>query len=135
LLECDSVRDNDLTNLGIYLDDRDAGQPALIKFIPREQLIADRVERLAKAAEVARKREEARLERERLERDKAERGRLSHLEMFRTSEYKEWDEEGIPVRDASGEEITKSRGKKLRKDWERQKKLHEEWSKRESHGE
>src|SRR5579862_2204993 len=41
LLECDSVRDNDLTNLGIYLDDREAGQPALIKFVPKEQLIAD----------------------------------------------------------------------------------------------
>jgi len=132
LLECDSVRDNDLTNLGIYLDDREAGQPALIKFVPKEQLIADRKERLAKAAEVAQKKEEARLERERLEREKAEKGRLSHLEMFRTGEYKEWDEEGIPIRDASGEEITKSRGKKLRKDWERQKKLHEEWLKKES---
>jgi hypothetical protein len=34
--------------------------------------------------------------------------------MFRTSEYTAWDDEGMPTRDAAGEEITKSRAKKLR---------------------
>lgn len=47
--------------------------------------------------------------------------------MFRTSEFSEWDEEGLPVKDHEGKEVAKSRGKKLRKDWERQRKLHEAW--------
>ena len=47
--------------------------------------------------------------------------------MFRTNEYSAWDDEGVPTRDAAGEELTKSRAKKIRKDWERQKKLHEAW--------
>ena len=47
--------------------------------------------------------------------------------MFRTNEFSAWDDEGLPTRDAAGEEVTKSRAKKLRKDWERQKKAHEAW--------
>ena len=47
--------------------------------------------------------------------------------MFRTNEYNAWDDEGVPTRDAASEETTKSRAKKLKKDWERQKKLDEAW--------
>jgi cysteinyl-tRNA synthetase len=50
------------------------------------------------------------------------------LEMFRTSEFSAWDADGLPTADAEGKEVAKSRSKKLRKDWERQKKLHEAWS-------
>jgi cysteinyl-tRNA synthetase len=56
-----------------------------------------------------------------------EKAKLSPLQMFRTEEYGEWDESGIPTRDAKGEEVTKTRRKKLTKDWERQKKLHDGW--------
>jgi cysteinyl-tRNA synthetase len=56
-----------------------------------------------------------------------EKGKLSHLEMFRTSEFSAWDAEGLPTSDAEGKEVAKSRAKKLRKEWERQKKLHESW--------
>lgn len=56
---------------------------------------------------------------------KTEKSRLSLLGMIRTNENSAWDDEGLPTRDAAGDEITKSRAKKLKKDWERQKKLHE----------
>ena len=39
--------------------------------------------------------------------------------------YSKFDEEGIPTHDVNGEKITKSSYKKLRKDWEKQKKLYE----------
>ena len=52
--------------------------------------------------------------------------------MFRTAEFKEWDEDGIPTKDAEGVEITKSRRKKLVKDWSRQKAQHEGWLARNS---
>jgi cysteinyl-tRNA synthetase len=124
---CDKVRDHDLTNLGVYLDDRDSGKPALVKFIPMEELIAAREAKLAKEVEKEKKKEAARLERERIEKEKAEKGKLSHLDMFRTPKYTEWDADGMPLKDEKGEEVTKSQSKKLRKDWERQKKLHEAW--------
>lgn len=135
---CDHVRDYDLVDLGVALDDREslststtdtaAGtKPALVKFAPRATLLAQRAEKELKAREKEAKKEQLRLERLEAERKKLEAGKVSHLEMFRTEEFSEWDGEGIPVKLKSGEEVPKSRGKKLRKEWERQKKLHEAW--------
>lgn len=120
---CDRVRDTDLWTLGIYLEDREAPQPALIRRVT-PALSAARQER----EDRDRQREAAKLEREKEAQAKADKGRLSHHDMFRTDEYSEWDTDGIPVRDKEGKEITKTRGKKLRKEWERQKKLHETWA-------
>ncbi|PKY06310.1 cysteinyl-tRNA synthetase [Aspergillus campestris IBT 28561] len=118
---CDRVRDIDLFDLGVYLEDRD-NLPALVRPVTQELLQArrDKAQR-----EHQKQQQKAKQEQEALQR--LEKGKLSHLEMFRTNEYSAWDDEGLPVKDAAGEEVTKSRAKKLRKDWERQKKLHEAW--------
>ena len=118
---CDRLRDVDLFDLGVYLEDRE-NLPAIVRPVSRD-LIQAREEKAAQALQKQREREAK--EKEALK--KLEKGKLSHLEMFRTNEYSAWDEEGLPTRDAAGEEIAKSRSKKLRKDWERQKKLHEAW--------
>lgn len=118
---CDRVRDVDLFDLGIYLEDRD-NQPALVRPVTKE-LIQAREEKAARARQKQLEKEK----KEREAREKLEKGKLSHLEMFRTNEYNAWDTDGIPTHDAAGEEINKSRAKKLRKDWERQKKAHEAW--------
>ncbi|KAL1970895.1 hypothetical protein VTN77DRAFT_2729 [Rasamsonia byssochlamydoides] len=118
---CDRLRDVDLFDLGVYLEDRD-NLPALVRPVTKE-LIQAREEKAARARQ-------KQLEREQREKEalaKAEKGRISHLEMYRTAEFSAWDEDGIPTHDAAGQEITKSRAKKLRKDWERQKKAHEAW--------
>ncbi|KAJ5360232.1 hypothetical protein N7517_009423 [Penicillium concentricum] len=118
---CDRVRDIDLFDVGIALEDRE-NQPALVRPVTQEMLKAreeKETRALQKQAEKLKKEQEAL--------KKAEKGKLSHLEMFRTNEYSAWDEDGMPTRDTAGEEITKSRAKKLRKDWERQKKAHEAW--------
>ncbi|KAL8821922.1 MAG: hypothetical protein Q9191_007216 [Dirinaria sp. TL-2023a] len=120
---CDRVRDVDLWSTGIYLEDRD-GQPALIRPVTRE-LRAARAEK----EERERQKQAAKEEREKQAAAKADKGRLSHLDMFRTHEYSAWNEEGLPTRDRAGAEITKSREKKLRKEWAAQKKLHEAWTK------
>lgn len=118
---CDRLRDVDLFDLGVYLEDRD-NLPALVRPVTKE-LIQAREEKAARARQ-------KQIEKENREKEalkKAEKGRISHLEMFRTAEFSAWDEDGIPTHDAAGEEISKSRAKKLRKDWEKQKKLHEAW--------
>ncbi|RPA95864.1 cysteinyl-tRNA synthetase [Choiromyces venosus 120613-1] len=132
LLLSDRLRDHDLANLGVALDDRDfaKGAPALIKFVPAEELIAAREEKERRAAEKERKKEEARLRKEEEDRKKEETARVSHLEMFKNdAEFSEWDEQGIPTRSKDGTEVTKSRRKALVKAWERQRKLHEGWLK------
>ncbi|KAL4948158.1 tRNA synthetases class I (C) catalytic domain-containing protein [Aspergillus filifer] len=118
---CDRLRDVDLFDVGIYLEDRE-NLPAIVRPVSRD-LIQAREEKAALVLQKQRAQEAK--EKEALK--KLEKGKLSHLDMFRTNEYSAWDEEGLPTRDAAGEDIAKSRAKKLRKDWERQKKLHEQW--------
>ena len=48
-------------------------------------------------------------------------------ELFKTAEYSEWNENGIPTKDKEGKEITKSQLKKLNKMYEAQKKKFEKW--------
>ena len=121
---CDRLRDVDLWDHGIYLEDREGDLPALVRPVSRD-LLAARHER----EDRERQKEKAKADREREAASKAEKGSLSQSEMFRTEEYSAWDADGVPTRDASGEEITKSRSKKLKKDWDRQKKLHDAWRK------
>ena len=120
---CDRVRDVYLWNTGVYLEDRD-GEPALIRPLTRE-LRAARVEK----EDRERQKRTAKEQREKQAAAKADKGRLSHLDMFRTNEYSAWNEEGLPTKDQQGGEITKSREKKLKKDWAAQKKLHKAWIK------
>ncbi|KAH8910068.1 hypothetical protein BR93DRAFT_943882 [Coniochaeta sp. PMI_546] len=127
LLElCDQLRDTHLWNLGIYLEDRDPPLPALVRPVDRflRNTRAAREAAAAEKAEARRKREAEEAERKRALEEKA---RKSHLDMFRTEEFSEWDADGIPLKDAEGKEVAKSRRKKLVKEWERQKALHEKW--------
>lgn len=128
---CDQLRDTRLWDLDIYLEDRDPPLPALVRPIDKTIKQAREERERAAAAKVAQKakRDAEEAEKKRLQDEKA---KLSHLEMYKTEEYVEWDENGIPTKDAKGEEVTKSRKKKLQKDWERQKKLHEDWVKRQA---
>lgn len=88
-----------------------------------------RAEREQKEA-IAREKAEAKQKREREEAEKkaklAEQAKISPKDMFKTEEYSTWDDDGIPTKDKDGADVPKSKGKKLRKEWEKQKKLHEE---------
>ena len=52
---------------------------------------------------------------------------LRPQDMFRgmSDQYSAFDEDGVPTHDATGEKLSKSGIKKLRKDWEKQKRLYE----------
>ena len=118
---CDQLRNTQLWNLGIYIEDRE-NQPPLVRPVDKE-LIAAREERVTR--EEAKK--AAQIERERQERERLEQGKLDPKEMFKTDEYSSWDTDGFPTRDADGQPVGKSKEKKLRKLQERQSKLHEAW--------
>ena len=124
---CDQLRDVHLWNLGIYLEDRNNPQPALVRPLDKS-LVEARAERESASTAKAK----AKLERETREAEREnelrERAKVDPLVMFRTlDEYSEWDESGIPTVDAAGNVVTKSKRKKLVKEWEKQKKMHEEW--------
>ncbi|KID79364.1 uncharacterized protein G6M90_00g020440 [Metarhizium brunneum] len=123
----DRIRDVDLTNLGVSLDDRPDNQPSLIKFIPAAELIRVREEKAAREAEKAQKKEEARIAREKAEQEAKEKAKIPPEEMFKKDErYSAWDESGMPTKMKDGSDVPKSQLKSLKKMWEKQKKVHEE---------
>ncbi|KAH8177153.1 tRNA synthetases class I (C) catalytic domain-containing protein [Sarocladium implicatum] len=123
----DRIRDEDLTNLGVYLDDRPDNQPSLIKFVPAAELIAAREEKVAREAEKAKKKEEARLAREKADQEAREKAKMPPQEMFKQDErYSAWDEQGMPTKMKDGSDVPKSQLKTLKKAWDRQNKAHED---------
>ncbi|KAM7196934.1 tRNA synthetases class I (C) catalytic domain containing protein [Rhypophila sp. PSN 637] len=130
LLLSDRIRDYDLTDLGVQLDDQ-VDKPSLVKFVPAAKLIAAREEKAALAAEKARKKEEERKERERKEEEKWAKAKVPPQDLFKgDAKYQEWDSEGIPTKLADGSELPKSQAKKLKKEQDKHKKLHDEWLKK-----
>ncbi|TDL29078.1 cysteinyl-tRNA synthetase [Rickenella mellea] len=125
----DSVRDEQLIPLGVSLEDRNTtiGEPALIKFADPEDLLSAREEKKRQVAEREVHKLAIKLEREAAERERIEKAKVAPTTMFRTDEFIEWDDDGIPLRSQDGAEITKSKRKTLRKAWERQKLMHEAW--------
>ena len=59
--------------------------------------------------------------------ERLEQGRVAPTVMFKTAEYSAWDEKGIPTLDSEGNEVSKSKRKKLEKEYALQTKLHEEF--------
>merc|ERR1719160_1396634 len=54
--------------------------------------------------------------------EKEAKKKLNPKDMFRDGPYSKFDDDGVPTHDADGQELTKSAMKKLKKDWEKQKK-------------
>lgn len=52
---------------------------------------------------------------------------IAPQDMFKnqTDLYSQFDEDGVPTHDEKGEKLSKSLIKKLKKDWEKQKRLYE----------
>lgn len=123
LAACDYLRDTTLWDLGIYLEDREK-RHALVRPLSAS-LREERKNREAVATQKAAAKEAAKAKKEAEDRERLEKGKLSHLEMFKTKEFTAWDAEGLPTKDAEGNEVTKSRSKTLKKQWTNQKKLHE----------
>lgn len=129
---CDALRDVKLWDQGIYLEDSpEENQPAIVRPLGQEE-----VDARAQKEQRERDKAEAKAKKEADARARLEKGRLAPEAMFQTAEqrreFSAWDAEGLPVRDAEGKEVAKSKAKKLRKLWEAQKKLHEEWARSEA---
>lgn len=105
---------------------------ALVKIVPPAELIRARDEKRAQAEAKAAKKAAA-VEAERQKRlAKLEKGRVSPQDMFKppnvaAGTYGSWDENGVPLTDGEGKELSKSAAKKVAKGWSDQKRLHDEF--------
>ncbi|KAG9294593.1 hypothetical protein G9A89_008072 [Geosiphon pyriformis] len=144
LVLCDKLRDVDLVELGVSLEDREDGK-ALVKLVNKEELIQAREAKLNAQLEKEARKKAAAKAREEEKRARLEKGRVPAEEIFKNMRdenggilYPILDEEGIPTHDAFGQELPKARLKKLKKEWEAQHKLHSEylaWVKQQEHPE
>jgi len=122
----DEIRDDYLTEVGVYLDDSPKG--TVIKFVPKEELLAQKAEKAAKLAKKEAEKEAKRLILEQQKAEKEAKARIPHTEMFKSDEkYSAWDDKGLPTQLKDGTALTASALKKVTKEWEKQKKVYEEW--------
>ncbi|EEB05407.1 cytoplasmic cysteine-tRNA ligase Crs1 [Schizosaccharomyces japonicus yFS275] len=131
LAACDKFRDYDMAELGVSLNDR-PNAPALVKFVPAEELIAQREEKIRLQQEAKERKQKAKEQAEKARVERIMRGKLSPSKMYESNkEYVSLDEKGFPktmrAEDGSEVEIPKSRKKKLLKEYNAQAKLHEEY--------
>jgi cysteinyl-tRNA synthetase len=105
---------------------------ALVKLVPPAELIKAREEKRAQIEAKAAKKAAA-VEAERQKRlQKLEKGRVAPGDMFKPPNvpegtYGSWNEEGIPLTDGEGKELSKNQAKKVQKEWDAQKKLHKDF--------
>jgi len=89
----DQLRDDVLPYLGILLEDRKQGEPSKWVFVDKEVLIAERAEKIA-AKERAEAEKRARKE---LEVKKLSTPATEWFKVFKSDEYSQFDEQGIPT--------------------------------------
>ncbi|VDN04473.1 unnamed protein product [Thelazia callipaeda] len=124
LKECDRLRDEILPDLGVRLEDRTS--ETCIKIVGKETLMREQQQKEAIGAAKEKEKQRKKYEAERKEAIK----RIPPWELFKRGEeakkYSEYDEKGIPISFANGEEISKKLRKKLEKLYEIQQKNYSE---------
>ena len=113
-------------------DGQGADGGALYKLIDPAILARARDEKDRIAAEKAAKKLAAAQEAEAKRLAQLEKGKVSPGDLFRPPNvddglYSEWDEQGLPTKDAQGEPVSKSANKRMAKEQKQQEKLHEAW--------
>ncbi|XP_028430778.1 cysteine--tRNA ligase, cytoplasmic isoform X2 [Perca flavescens] len=125
---CDVVRDDTLPELGVRLEDHE-GLPTVVKLVDKETLLKEREEKKQMEEEKKRKKEEAARKKQEQEMAKLAKMKVPPCEMFRTEtdKYSKFDDMGFPTHDVEGKELSKGQAKKLRKLFEAQEKLHNDY--------
>ena len=98
---------------------------------PAELIRAREEKRAQSEAKAAKKAAAQELERQK-KLQKLERGRVPPEQLFRPPNipegvYGSWDDQGLPLTDGEGKELSKNQTKKAQKEWTTQKRLHEEY--------
>jgi cysteinyl-tRNA synthetase len=117
----DGVRDNELPELGVRVEDQ--GGQEVWKLVDPAELKKEKAQKLA--AKEAKEKQKAEAAAKQAEREA--KARVPPQEMFikLTDQYSKFDEQGIPTHDKAGEPLPKNALKKLQKEWEKQKEAYE----------
>jgi cysteinyl-tRNA synthetase len=119
---CDKLRDEMLPELGIRLEDKGKDQPAVWKKVDAAKLKAE-----AKQKEDEKRSQEEEKRRKTAEDLKRKQTPASQFFKTMTSQYSQFDAEGLPTHAANGKELSKEIRAKLKKDYAKQDKIHKQW--------
>lgn len=127
LIAADDLRDLVLPDLGVRMEDKGTGKDVVTvwKLDDPETL---KKERLIKE-ELKRAKEQQKAEAALKLKQKAEKAKIPPETMFlnQTDIYSQFDSNGIPTLDQLGQPLSKSSLKKIQKDYDQQKQIHEEY--------
>ena len=130
---CDRLRDEQLVEAGIQLEDKsDTSQnPYVVKLRRREDILAEREEKIRQQEEKTRDRErQKQIMKENQLKAEAQR-KIPPNEMFKTAEeiekYSAFDERGIPTHYQDGTDIQGKQKKSLQNAYDQQRKKHEKY--------
>jgi len=126
---CDEVRDNRLIELGVKLEDQEGGLAPVVKLVDKETLLKEKQQKLDEIEKKRKEKEEAKRKQQEEKAAKEAKAKIPASEMFRseTDKYSQFDENGIPTHDASGEKLSASQVKKIKKLHTQQDKLHQKY--------
>jgi cysteinyl-tRNA synthetase len=98
---------------------------------PAELIRAREDKRAQVEAKAAKKTAAQEVERQKKQ-QKLERGSVPPEQLFKPPNvpedvYGSWDDQGVPLTDGGGKELSKNQTKKVQKEWAAQRKLHEEY--------
>ena len=119
---CDGLRDDDLPKLGVRLEDRPTG--TMWNLEDPEVMIKEMEEKAAKEKEIQISKLEKQLVAREKELEKVRSSLIKPEDLFRTDEFKEWDESGVPITMANGEAVSGGQVKKRKKAIDKQAKMY-----------
>ena len=124
LATCDDLRDEVLPSVGVRLEDRPGGTRWNLE--DPEVMMKELADKKARETEVKISKMEKKLTAKEKELEKIRASFIKPQDLFRTDEFKEWDEEGVPITMANGEAVSGGQIKKKKKLLDKQKKLYDE---------
>ena len=119
---CDKLRDEVLPNLGVRIEDKGNKEKSVWKFFDKEEYLKEK-EKEKELKENKKKQKEAEAK------EREHKLSLTAKEYYATltDKYSEFDSEGIPIKNAKGNELSKEQYNKLKKEFAKHDKQHQKW--------
>lgn len=122
LKACDGLRDGVLPGLGVRLEDRKTG--TMWNLEDPEVMLKEMAEKARMEKEARIGKLEKQLAGKEKDLTKVKSSMVSPQDLFRTDEFKEWDESGVPITLANGDPVSKGQVKKKKKAIDNHKKAY-----------
>ncbi|XP_064401843.1 cysteine--tRNA ligase, cytoplasmic-like [Halichondria panicea] len=124
---CDSVRDVELPELGVILEDKEGH--TVVKVVGKEAALREREALLEAQADKIRikAQQKAKQEAAKAARDAVAAVAPEDMFLSMTDKYSMYDDQGVPTHDTNGTPLSDSQRKKLKKQWQTQDKKYKDY--------